>query len=88
VAVDREETESDATPPALRAPVPIAVAPSRKVTVPVGVPPGPVTVAVKVTDWPKVDGFGEAVRAAVLVALLTTCETAEDVEPMKFVSPP
>ena len=29
-------------------------------TVPVGVPPGPVTVAVKVTDAPKVEGLGVA----------------------------
>ena len=57
-ATDRDDVENVATPPALRVPVPIVVAPSRKVTVPVGVPPGPVTVAVKVTDWPKVEGFG------------------------------
>ena len=30
-----------------------------KVTVPVGTPPLEMTVAVKVTDWPKVDGFRE-----------------------------
>ena len=48
-------------------------------------PPGAdVTVAVKVTDWPKVEGFGVAVRAVVLVALFTTCETAEEVEPLKL----
>src|SRR5439155_2605796 len=35
------------------------VAPSLKVTVPVGVTPE--TVAVKVTDWPKVDGFKDEV---------------------------
>jgi hypothetical protein len=58
-----------------------------KVTAPVGVPPGPVTVAVKVTDWPKVEGFGEADSAVALAALLTTCEAAEDVELLKFVSP-
>ncbi len=28
-----------------------------KVTEPVGVPPVPVTVAVKVTDWPYTDGL-------------------------------
>ena len=37
--------------------MPRVVAPSLKVTVPVGVPLAPVTVAVKVTDCPTVDGF-------------------------------
>ena len=43
-------------------PVPMGVEPSKKVTVPVGAPApgaGTVTVAVKVTDWPKTDGFTE-----------------------------
>ena len=34
---------------------------SENVTVPDGVPPVEVTVAVKVTDWPKFDGFGDDV---------------------------
>jgi hypothetical protein len=45
------------------------------VTVPVGVPePGEVTVtiAVKVTDWPKTDGFTEELTAVVVAALFTT----------------
>ena len=33
------------------------VAPSRKSTVPVAVVPGLATVAVKVTDWPAVEGL-------------------------------
>src|SRR5579859_4485771 len=37
----------------LREPVPRVVNPSLKVTVPVGVPPLPLTVAVKTTCWPK-----------------------------------
>lgn len=44
------------------------VVPSRKVTDPVGTvvfPVGPATVAVKVTDWPCPDGFGEDVRVIV-----------------------
>ena len=44
--------------------MPSAVVPSMNVTVPVGVPlPGElaVTVAVKVTDWPKTDGLPEDV---------------------------
>jgi hypothetical protein len=50
--------------------------PSVNVTVPVGVPPSEaVTVAVKVTDWPNLDGFSdevilvEAVAAIVMVAV-------------------
>ena len=42
-----------------RVPVPIVVAPSLKVMVPVAlpVPPFHETCAVKVTDWPKTEGF-------------------------------
>jgi hypothetical protein len=87
VPTERTVAERVATPPALRAPVAIVVAPSKKLTVPEGVAPGPVTVAVKVTIAPKVEGFGVAVSAVVLVALLTTCDTA-DVEALKLESPP
>ena len=48
---------------------------SLKVTVPVGMPaPGPfaVTVAVKVTVWPKTDGAGEAATIVVVASCLTT----------------
>ena len=38
--------------------VPTVVAPSLKVTVPVGVPPLPLTVTAKLTGWPYVLGFG------------------------------
>ena len=48
------------------------LAPSRKATLPVGATP--VTVAVKVTDWPTVDGLSE-LASAVVVAALTTCES-------------
>jgi hypothetical protein len=67
-----------------------AVAPSLKITVPVGVPdPGTValTVAVNVTDWPKTDGFAEDVAAIVLLALLTTCVKVGEVLVLKLVSP-
>src|SRR5215472_7917688 len=62
--------------PLLSVPVPMGVPPSRKVTVPTGVPdPGATadTVAVKVTDWPKTDGFTDEVTVVVVLALLTTC---------------
>ncbi len=48
--------------------VPRVVAPSVKVTVPVGVPPLPFTVAAKVTGWPNVLGFG--VEANVVIAVV------------------
>jgi hypothetical protein len=58
---------------------PKEVAPSFKVTVPVGVPlPGATTatVAVNVTAWPKCDGFGEEVSVVVVADLLTVCVKA------------
>ena len=48
------------------------VAPSVKVTVPTGMPPLEVVVEVKVTDWPKVEGFGEEVAVVVVAGLFTT----------------
>ena len=63
-----------ATPEPLSAPVPIVVAPSLKVTVPLGMPaPGAAaaTVAVNVVDWPKRVGLTELVRPVVVLDLLT-----------------
>jgi len=74
--------------PELRVPDPRVVAPSRNVTVPVGVPPVTVTVAVNVTDWPVVDGLTDEASTVVLALPLTTCVTTEDVLPAKLVSPP
>jgi len=70
--------------------LPMFVAPSRKLTAPVGVPaPGAVTVtvAVKVTDCPNTDGFAEDVRLVLVFALLTTCETAVLVLVLKLALP-
>jgi len=56
-------------------PLPIRVAPSRKLTVPVGVPePGAVTVtvAVNVTLCPKTDGFADEAIVVVVPHLFTT----------------
>ena len=64
----------------------IAVAPSLKATLPVGAVP--VTVAVKVTLVPKVDGFLELTTPVVLVALFTTCETAALPEALLPALPP
>src|SRR5713101_5934473 len=63
-----------AIPVAFSVPVPSVVAPSKKVTVPLGLPdPGDTTliVAVKVTDVLKDDGFCEDMTVVVVPALLT-----------------
>jgi len=67
----------------LNVPDPILVAPSKNVTVPVGVPNVVDTVAVKVTLWPNVEGFNDEVTVVVVVAggggAFTTCVNAGDV---------
>jgi hypothetical protein len=72
-----------------RAPLPIWVVPSKKFTVPEGVPPELVTAAVNVTDWPTVEGLAEDVTVVVVAAAaaLTCTETALDVLAAKLVSP-
>ncbi len=52
----------------LSVPDPILVAPSKNVTVPVGVPDVVAIVAVKVTLWPNVEGFKDDVTVVVVVA--------------------
>ena len=65
--------------PLLRAPVPSVVVPSLNVTVPVGVPAvEDFTVAVKVTELPKVEGFNEEVTEVEVATLFTVwVNTAE-----------
>lgn len=79
----RVEVVRVATVPPI-APVPRGTEPSRKVTVPV-TPAG--SVAVKVTDWLKVDGFSEDVSTTVGFGLLTICVVVP-VAGALFVSPP
>ena len=68
VPAGRNKVESVATPEAFNAPVPSSVAPSMKLTEPVGVAaPPPFTVAMSVSASPAVTGFGDATRV-VLVA--------------------
>ena len=53
--------------------IPSVVVPSRKLTEPVGtavLPEGPVTVAVKVTDCPLVDGFADELTVVVVDAVV------------------
>lgn len=61
------ETESDADPP-LSVPVPSTVVPWLNVTIsPLGGAPRlELTVAVKTTAWPKVDGLNDGVRVVVV----------------------
>jgi hypothetical protein len=83
------DTESDVVAnvatPLLIVPVPSAVDPSWNVTVPVAVE-GDI-VAVKVTDWPKADGFSEEVRVVVVGAWLMTWLKVADVLTASLVSP-
>ena len=69
---------------------PREVVPLKNSTVPAAVPvPGVVvaTVAVKVTDSPKTEGFTEDVNAVVVLALFTTWLTAVLVLVTKLESP-
>jgi len=70
-------------------PVPRVVAPSRNVTVPVGVATVvlPVTVAVKVTLCPKTDGFTDEATLVVVLACVTVSGSQGLVARLLFVSP-
>jgi len=67
------------TAPPLSVPPPKFEDPFLKVAVPVGVPPVDVTMAVKVTACPDVDGFRDEPSAVELVACSTVCSSAEEV---------
>ena len=64
----KEDVLNVVTPLPFKVPVPSVVEPFLKVMVPDGVPEEPVTVAVKVIDWPKSEGFTEDANAVVVVA--------------------
>jgi hypothetical protein len=49
---------------------------------------GDVTVAVKITADPALDGLFDEATVVVLVALFTVCVKVAEVLPAKFVSPP
>ena len=66
-AANEEMTRVDC--PTFRVPLPRLVLPSKKVTVPVGVPAvgaDGLTVAVSVMAWPKIPGLGEALTEIVV----------------------
>jgi hypothetical protein len=66
--------------------VPSVTAPSMNVTVPVAA--DGVTVAVNVTGLPYVDGLADDVTLVDDDVLFTVCDRTDDVDPVKFVSPP
>jgi hypothetical protein len=75
--------------PLLRGAVPRTVDPSSKVTVPVGVPGADevfVTVALKVTAWPKTEEAGAADTAVLLDRALTASVVLAEL-PAKVLSP-
>ena len=83
IAADVAEPEVSVTEPS-------ESEPSKNSTDPAAVPaPGAVaaTVAVKVTDSPKTEGFTEDVNTVVVLALFTTWLTAELVLVTKLTSP-
>jgi hypothetical protein len=85
---DSELVESVALP-FVRETVPKVVAPSLNMTLPAGVPPPgatAVTVAVKVTDWPKFEGLSDDVTTEDVDALFTTCVREGDVLVVKLAS--
>src|SRR5438874_2538938 len=70
--MDRADVLYVATPLAFSVPVPRTVAPSLNVTVPVGMPLAPVTVAVSVTCWPTaVEAFDVPSDVLLAVAPVT-----------------
>ena len=83
----RAEVETEACF-ALSVVVPMTFAPSKNWTVPVGVPVA-VTVAVKVTDCPVVDGFAEEAhsRTGVWPVAFTVCVSTAEVLPGKWHRP-
>jgi hypothetical protein len=68
-------------------PEPSVIVPFLKVTLPVGVPPTEVTVAVKVTAAPNVEGFKDDVSAVEVVACFTVCVSTEEVLVTKLLLP-
>jgi hypothetical protein len=71
--------------PLLTLPVPSVVLPSLNVTVPVVVVEE--TVAVNVTEEPKVDGFEDDDNVMVVLALFTVCVTEDEALALQFESP-
>jgi len=63
-----DEVVNLATLPGMRLTLPSTVFPALNITGPLGCAVGDVILAVNVTAWPMLDGFGEEVSVAELVA--------------------
>ena len=88
VPVVKDEVVKVATPPALSATgAPRFVPLSLNCAVPVGVPAAELTVAVKVTFCPKLDGFTEASSAVIVLALAIVKVCGTLVAALKFALP-
>jgi hypothetical protein len=83
-----DEVVNTACPDAFSVPVPTLVFPSKNVTVPVGTPPAPETVAVKLTACPNADGLSEEASVVVVAARFTVCVNTGEVLAAKFKLPP
>jgi len=84
------EVEKVAWPEAFKVLVLSVLVPSLKVTLPAGTAvPGAlaVTVAVKVTLWPCLDGLSDEVTELVVASLFTVCVSADDVLGLKVALP-
>jgi hypothetical protein len=79
VPTESADVDRVATPESLVAALPSDVLPVSNVTVPASQPAG-LTVAVRTTDWPKVDGSADDFSDVLVLALFTTCDSAVDVE--------
>jgi len=77
-----------AAPEPLTVAVTSDVVPSKKVTVPVGVPAELATDAVKVTEPAKMLGLLFEATAVALAALFTVCASVLLVDALKFAPPP
>ncbi len=75
------------TPEAFTFPAPITFPLARKFTLPVGVPPFPVTLAVNVMGARTRAGFGETVSAVCVVACATVSGNGADALPRSLASP-
>ena len=72
VPTARVEMDNVATPLAFSVELPICAVPSRKLTCPIGVPEAAeVTLALKVTDCPSVDGFTNEVNVVLVFPFCT-----------------
>lgn len=76
-----------ALPDPSRVAMPRVVVPSRKITIPVGVPFAEVTAQVKVTGLPKIDGLVEEAIAAAVGAGCTVWVSTGEVLPAKLLLP-